>query len=387
MRNQLRGCIKINASGKKLYSFINMIHNGRICCFEQYCRKNIFYANIYRHDLKTVRSFANECGVELKYCEYETVSKKIIRYRKRIGIFFGILIAAAATLYFSNIVVTIDIQGNTSVSDKVILAALEELDIKQGSYIDDINFTYCEKELRLMIDKVSWAGIRHTGNRIVVEVTELVEKPEMLQDRMPCNVMADKSAQITYTSVYDGMLMRIVGDYVMQGDMLISGVVEDSTGHVTKHHAMGKIVGIYEETAVFTGEYKEELYQPTGNISNEKYLKLFNIKIPLFISKNDYNTSNDEVSERKINFLGKSLPIGIIREKITETKLSVHEYTDEELDADIMGKIYLYEKNFLNDVKMISREIKSEKNENSLVYTVTYTLEGDIGAQHEIFIK
>lgn len=388
MRNQLRGCIKINANGKNLYTFINMIHSGRICCFGQYCRKDVFYADIYRHDLKSVISLAEECGVELKYHELETLSSRLLRYRRRFGIMLGVILTAAASVYFSGIVLTIEIQGNSSVSDSVILAALDELDIRQGSFLDDINFHYCEDELRLMVDGISWAAIRHTGNRVVVEVTEIVEKPEMLQERMPCNVVAGKSAQITKTIVRDGMLMRIVGDYVRAGDLLISGVVEDTTGHVTKHHAMGDITGIYEETAVFTADCETEQYTPTGEISDESYLKLFNLKIPLFIGKNNYESSVSEQSERQVSVFGKELPIWIIDDSVSETELSVVKHTDEELDRLLMDKIYLYEKNFIDeDIEILSREIKSEKKENSLTYTVTYTLEGEIGVQKEIFIK
>ncbi|MCC8136130.1 MAG: sporulation protein YqfD [Ruminococcus sp.] len=387
MHNQLRGSVKINAEGRGLYKFINKIHCGHIYCFKQYVRSGVFYGEIYRHDLPKVLDFAKECGVEIKYFEHETLSKKLRKYRKRIGIGIGAAAAAAAIWYFSSIVVTIDVQGNTNVSKDVIIAALEELDIKQGTFISSIDFSYCENELRIMIEDISWAAIRRTGNRLVVEVTEIVEKPDMLQDRMPCNVVADRAAQITSTSVYDGQLMRIVGDYVMPGDMLISGVIEDSTGHVTKHHAMGVITGIYEETVVFSEEYKSSAYVPTGNTESEKYLYLFNLKIPLFIGRNDYSSAWEELYENQLKIFGKSIPVSIVRKKLTETELVEKEYTDEELEKIIMDKIYLYEKNFLADEEILSREITPEKSGNELTYTVTYTLEGEIGQQREIFIK
>lgn len=81
------------------------------------------------------------------------------------------------------------------------------------------------------------------------------------------------------------------------------------------------------------------------------------------------------------------LPVSVIENRLAETSLSEKDYTQEELEAELMEKIYLYEKNFLSDVRIIEREIVSEQNENSLTYTVTYTVEGDIGVQREIFIK
>lgn len=388
MKNQLKGCVKINANGKNLYKFINALHNSDVDCFAQYCRNDTFYAEIYRHDLKEVQSVAEDFNIDLSSFEYDTVSSVLIRHKKRFGIIAGIILVLTASLYFSRIVMTIEIQGNSRVSDTAILSALEELNIKQGTPIKDINFPYCENELRLMVDGVSWAGMHITGNRIVVEVTELVDKPEMINERMPCNVISGKDAYITYTSVYAGQLMHKVGDYVPQGTMLINGVTKDETGHVNLHHAMGKITGTYSETVTFEENYTMNQYNPTGEISTEKYLKLFSFKIPISFGKNEYENYNSEENSKYFKIFGKTLPIGIIKNKITETELTETTFSDEELSQRIMEKIYLYEKNFLSDdVTVLDRTIETEKKDTSLVYTVTYKLEGDIGVQKEIFVK
>lgn len=387
MYNQLRGCVKINAQGKRLYGFINRLHRGGICCFGQYVKNDVFYGEIYRHDLKRVQALASELGIELSFYEHETLSKKLLRYRKRIGLTVGAVLAAGLLIYFSNVIVTIEVKGNSAVSDEVILSALEELGVKEGSLIRGRDFITCENRLMIMVEGISWAGIQQSGNRLVVEVTETEAKPEMVMERVPCNVISDKAAQIISTSVYDGQLMRIVGDYVMPGDMLISGVVEDSKGHVTKHHAMGKIVGIYEETAVFTQEYSAEQYLPTGRTEKENYLKLFNLKIPLFFGKTDFERYTCDEQTKPLVLFGRELPIGCIGKTLTETSLTVNERTDEELHELLTDKVYLYEQNFLSDVKILEREIETEKKESSLTYTVRYTIEGEIGIQREIFIK
>ncbi|MDE5557222.1 MAG: sporulation protein YqfD [Ruminococcus sp.] len=388
MKNQLKGCVKINASGKNLYKFINTIHESDVDCFAQYCRNDIFYAEIYRHDLKDVQSMANELDIELSSFEYDTISSTIIRHKKRFGIIAGIILVFTASFYFSSIIMTIEIQGNSTVSDTTIMSALEELNIKQGTPIKDINFPYCENELRLMVDGVAWAGMHITGNRVVVEVTEIVEKPEMINERLPCNVVSAHDAYITYTSIYDGQLMHKVGDYVPRGTLLINGVTKDETGHVNLHHAMGKITGTYEETVTFEENYTIKQYNPTGETFNQKFLKLFSFKIPLSFGKNQYENFLTEENEKYFKIFGKTLPIGIIKSQFTETELSETTFTDEELSKHIMEKIYLYEKNFLNDdIEIIDRNIKTEKKENSLVYTVTYKLEGDICEQKEILMK
>lgn len=385
MHNQLRGCVKINANGKNLYKFINMIHCGHICCFNQYVKNQIFYCEIYRHDLDKVQDFADDCGVKITHYEFETLSKKLIRYRRRFGLFIGGIFAAIVIWYFTGIVMVIEVQGNTTVREDVILAALNELGIRQGTCIDDLDFTYCGNELRTMVDGISWASIRRTGNRIVVDVTETVKAPQLVRKRMTCNIIAVKSAKITQTSVYDGKLMKIVGDHVNPGDMLVSGVVKDDLGQITIHHSMGEIKGIYEETVVFKEGLNKDIKKETGKTKNEKYLNLFNFKIPLFIEGNDYKEFYESQSEDTLSILGRKLPISVTYKNFRETKTENITLSDEDAEAIIMEKIYLYEQNFFKDRKLISRDIKTKKNDSEVTYTVTYTIEGEIGEQREVF--
>ncbi|MDE6035463.1 MAG: sporulation protein YqfD, partial [Ruminococcus sp.] len=388
MKNQIKGCVRINASGKNLYKFINALHESDVDCFSQYCRNDIFYSEIYRRDLKEVQEIAENLNIEVTSFEYDTISSAIIRHKKRFGIIAGIIFVFAISLYFSGIIMTIEIQGNSKVSETTIINALETLNIKQGTPIKDINFPYCENELRLMIDDVAWAGMHITGNRVVVEVTEIVEKPEMINERIPCNVVSSHDAYITYTSVYDGQLMHKVGDYVPVGTMLINGVTKDETGHINLHHAMGKITGTYEETVTFEGSYKVRQYNPTGETFSQKFLKIFSFEIPVSFGKNKFENFTTDETEKYLKVSGKTVPVGIVRNTYTETELSEITYTEEELSAKIMEKIYLYEKNFLDDdIKILERDIKTQKKEESLEYIVTYKLEGDICEQKEILIK
>lgn len=387
MKNQLRGSIKINASGRDLYGFINAIHESRISCFSQYVKKDRFCAEIYRSDLGLLGEIAQEHGVEVSSYEYDTLSSEVIRRRRRFGIIIGLALVIAASLYFSGVVVTIDIQGNESVSDTAILSALEEMDIRRGTPFGQINYVSCENRLRLMVDGVSWAGMHRTGHRLVVEVTEVVEKPEMLHERIPCNLVAAREAEIVYTSVLDGQLMHKVGDYVMQGDMLVSGVTSDETGHTTLHHAMGSIMGIYRDEAVFSGESEKERLVPTGRTDTRRWLKLFSLDIPLSPGKNGYELKDEEVVIKPMRVFRITLPISTERHSYTELDRAVTVLTREELEAELMEKVYLYEKNFLSDCEILGREVGQTEKDGTLTLTVRYRLKGDICSQKEILVK
>ena len=383
----LRRRIRINAEGKELYRFINGLHGEGVACFGQYCRSDVFYGEIYRRDLKKVRRLAEECGVQLKEAEYRSLMKFLSGYRHRYGIALGVAAAFLGCIYFSQTVVTIEIQGNERISSDSVMSALSELDIRRGSRIGDLDLHYCENELEIMMDDIAWAGIRRTGNRIVVQIKETVEKPEMVHERIPCNIVAAKAAQITAVTVHKGMAMHKAGDFVPEGALLISGIKQTDTGRMTLHHAAGEVTGIYEETAVFTEKYRPLRYVPTGRVEKERRLRLFSVDIPLFFGGNDYENCERDSRLKSFRIMGKELPVGIVTDTITETALTDDTLTDEEMDKMLIEKMYLYEKNFLSGCKIIKRDVKREKNEDSMTFITSYKLEGSICRQKEIFIK
>lgn len=387
MKNQIRGCVKINAQGKNLYGFINHLHSKRIAIFRQYVKNGTLSAEIYRTDLDDVREIANETDIKLTYFEYDTISNEIIRRRGRFGIILGIILILGASLYFSSVVVTIEIQGNSTVSDSVIISALSEIGIEEGTQFGQINYVWSENQLRLMIDKIAWVGMHRTGHRLVVEVTEIVEKPDMLIERIPCNVVAARDAEIISTKVRDGQLMHIVGDYVFAGDMLINGVTSDINGNITLHHAMGEIIGIYNETVEFNGEFTKERLLSTGKKDKRRKLKLFSLEIPLYFGKNHYEYSKNELTEKPLYIFGKKLPISLKSTEYSEMSRTEKQLDEDTLRAELMEKVYLYEKNFFDNCEIIERDITESITDEDMTLSVNYKLKGDICEQREIMVK
>ncbi|WP_297960039.1 sporulation protein YqfD [uncultured Ruminococcus sp.] len=378
----------ITAKGRELNRFVNMIHLSGTECKGQYCRGEVFRGDILRRDMKKLEAIAKECGVELKAAESDSLFARIFRYRRRTGLMAGAAAAAAAVLLMSQMLTTIDIQGNSAVSDEIIIAALDQLGVKEGSFLPCTDLRSCEKQLPFLIDEVAWAGIRRTGNSIVVQIREAEPEPDMLRTRIPCNLIADRDAEITSVHVRSGELIHIVGDYVPKGTLLVSAVTESDFGHTYVYHAMGEIRGKYTESVSFSAPFRCEETSPTGRTDTHRRLELFSLRIPLFLGRNRYGSSTETVSEKKLRLFGRELPIGIERRDIAETCLTEKEYSEEELKDKLMERVYLYEKNFLSDDTVIlGRDIRTENSGGVLTLTVNYELEGVISQPREVFIK
>lgn len=389
MFKNIRGIVSFKACGENVYKFINQIRESHIVCTSQCCKNGFFYGQVYKRDVDKIFELAEKYGINIEITEKKGLRFKAYGYRFRFGIVLGILLVLGFVFYLSNIVVSIEVCGNVTVTDEQIVSSLLDIGIYKGKFIPDINFRSCEQKLRLSIPDIAWTGIRHTGSRIVVDITEAVDPPEMIQDDIPCNIVASYDAQITSAEVYSGQLVKKVGDGVKKGDIIVSGTVDTGNGHLIKKHAMGKIIGIYKTEVTFTQNFEESGQIYTDDQVTKKYFDFFGYRIPMFFKDVDFDTYDYSESTNNFRILGKSIPLGIVHSSYTPFVYDTITYSEEEADKKLQQKTSLYEKNFYDNkgIKVIERNIEKRINGDHMEYVVTYSLEGPIGMDHEIYLN
>lgn len=387
MKLRIRERCNITAMGGKLYSFINSIRQSDIICTQQHCKGDIFYCRIFKSDLQRLQKLAGACGVTVESQPCRTVLGRIRPYRLRLGLAAGLLLCIGIIFWYSNTVSVIEIKGNTVVSDSVILAVLERGGLTRGTWIPEIDYNESERKLRLQVPDIAWAAIRHTGSRIVVEISEITPKTEMLNERTPCNIVSMYDAQITDVRVYNGHLERLIGDGVSKGEMLVSGVFEDDKGHVSYHHAIAFITGIYSKEAELSEYFNISETKRTGKTVVKRYFRLFSLKIPLNIAHHDFEEFSESETDTAFSFLNHTLPFGIVRHTYAETKTETAARTEEETKLALNGAIVRYEKNFLSDKEILDRDITYSESPEGLTCHINYTLKGEIGRISDIFVK
>lgn len=377
---------EVTASGRELYGFINHVHGCGIVCRGEHYSKNNFCFRIQGKYRENLTEIAAAYGITLGFRKRPSVAAFLYRYRFRLGIPIGMILAFFFLFYGSNIVLSIDILGNEKSSKSEILTVLEEEGVTRGSWIPNIDFALCEHRIRAGVEELSWVGMRHTGNRLVVEVKERAPEPEMLAERTPCNIVADKDAQITGFRIGSGQVMRLVGDGVQKGELLVSGIVTDENGHLGLRHAMGEVTGIYTQTEVFTCPYVQEVRTKTGNMTQRKWLDLFSWRIPLG-AKERFPDSCRTTSYKWFSLFGKELPVGIYQENLYEFQRHLISFTPEEAQIQLEEQLQRFQDNFLGNAVILGQEKCVRETETGLEWTVTYTLEGEIGVQQDVFVK
>lgn len=353
--------------------------------------KSVVYGTVKRTDLPRVCSIARSLGAEAEIIGTNGLYYILRRYSKRIGIPLGAFIAAVMLLYLSNIVLRIEISGNSEVSDSEIMSTLNGIGISYGAFIPPMNFRAKEKLLRASSGKIAWAAIRSSGCRIIVQISEITEKPPLVMKNDPCNIVSMYDAQITGITVYSGMLVPMLGDTVRKGSLLVSGVVPEKFGGAYYVHALGSIKGQYRLKAEFEQPYRDTV-SAVGDITETSSPELFGRR--LFTARIPQESSDHvqyEISESKnyLKLLGMTLPAAVIHTRIVTYSRSEVLYSREQADKLLEEKLMRYENNFLNDGSraVIDRKTVYTHTKDGAKVCAEYLVEGEIGREQIIFAK
>lgn len=381
-----RDYVDIRVTGRDLYAFVNALRISPVACGEQVCIGKEFRGRILRRDIKTVEQLAADLSLQLNVCEIHTVMGRILKFRLRFGIILGLLLGAAIIFWQSNVVETIEIHGNVQTDERLIRAVLEEEGVVRGKWIGDIDMLHIERSLQRSIHEVAWAGMRRTGNRLVIEISEARDNLPMLHERTPSNIIAAHDAQIVGITVHSGMLCHLMGDGVVKGELLVSGVRTDEDGKSTFLHANGSIIGRYTREAELTTYISQSETLPTGRVHQKKWLRFFSLKLPLTPGTASFAECRTRQHEVPLAFLGFTLPCSLILETSEETATTETVLTEEQALLTVNADIVRFEKNLLNDVTILSRDVEYEITPESVTAHLRYQVEGEIGQQSEILL-
>ena len=120
--------------------------------------------------------------------------------------------------------------GNEAVSSEQIVQAVAESGIKRGANIKKIDLKSAEERTMVLLPGLSSISISNMGTTVVVEVKEVREKLPVVDPSQPCNLVAAKKGRITRVLALEGNAAVKVGEYVTEGQLLVTGVYEDRWG-------------------------------------------------------------------------------------------------------------------------------------------------------------
>ncbi len=363
--------------------FLNLCAKEGIGIWDVHHRDGVMTARVMASNYRLLRSCAAKAGMRLKVQQRHGFSFVIYRYRKRIGILVGIGLFVLILTVSSNFVWTIKVEGNEQMDSAVIMQTMEELGLRAGVMKSSLDISAMELEGLKKLEELSWLSVNIRGSVATIEVRERTMPPEMLDEKTPCNVVASADGYIVRLEAYEGSTKVRVGDSVVKGDLLISGVMESKLETTRFVHARGTVIANTNRVVETEVPLQQEKTVYLGQEKKKYALKLFGFRIPIYFSEPKEGEWEKTAEISCLNILGLELPIAfesVQYRAISKTSETITQGQAQSLAQEQIAK----QIETLGDLKIIDR--KEEYSFTSAVCKLKATLscEEDISSYEKI---
>ena len=389
------GNVKFEIVGDNYSKFYKQMLDRKLPCNNIQEIKGVLTFDISVEYVKEAKQLCEQLCLEYKITGRRGMFLKALKIFTHKGIIIGAAVTAVICIVLSNFVFRFNILCDDNDTKKAIMAVLKENDVEAGSYIPNLNLVNLERELKQKVDDISWAGISVSGSTLTIDIVKNIPQPESRNFRMPCNLIAKYDAIIDKVELYDGQLMTTIGSAVTKGDIIVSGtVVNENVSYKdgkeikdsdTKYvHSLGNVYGTFEQTVTISQAFKEKKKVVSDDTIKKRYLKVFDVQVPLFFSIPEGNYENTS-DYKGLYFFGYNIPIGINTVSLNEYSFIESEYTEAEAKDLAKEKLKKHEKNFFDDYEIKDVKTTEKTTEDGIEITAVYTLYGEITKEAEFF--
>ena len=352
--------LKIRISGKTKKNFLNEIIKRKINIYnleEMYKQ----YENII--DKKEYDNLLNiKTTNKIKIIERIGLNKYLNFIKNNYIVLIFILLGFLLNILLSNLVLDIDIVHSNKEIKKIIKEDLQEFGIKKYKF----KKSYTEKEMikdRILTkekDKIEWLEIEEKGTKYIIKVEERKIKNSVTCT--PRHIISNKKAIITKITSESGEILKKVNDYVVPGDILISGIIYNKEIAVDKKCAIGKVYGEtwYKIKVILDEKYID--YKTSSNYKKGLRIKLFNYEYNFFNNFSKYKIKEYNIIESKI------IPLKISFASYQEVEELIEKNTISNIDEKALAIAEnRIKKELSNDEVVLSKKVLKKNLKNSKI--------------------
>ncbi len=222
----LRGYLTITVSGRFCERFLNVCATKNILLWNiKKISERTIRCRISVPAFRTLRPIVRNTGVRVHINIKHGLPFFLRRYKKRRLITLSALIIVIFVISINQFVWKIEITGNYKVSDEKILSALSDAGLKPGVPRKRVDPVHLKTQTLLSVPELSWLWVDAKGSKVVVDVRENIEIPEMTNYNGYANVVTEKDAVIEKMIVRCGVPVVQEGDTVLKGTVLVTGKI------------------------------------------------------------------------------------------------------------------------------------------------------------------
>lgn len=347
--NYLQGYLKIRISGYSPERFLNLCKHKEIEMWGLEAKSNTYEMYMTVKGFRKLKPILRKTRTRITILERYGVPFFFYKYRKRKLFFCGMILCTIIIFMLSRFIWNIDIKGNQTITDEVVIEYLETTGVFHGMKRSKVNCEQIDTGIRKNFHEIIWVSASLEGSNIIIQVKENTDTFQVSQtEENPGDLIATAEGKIIEMVTRSGVPCVKEGDVVKAGDILVSGTVEvkNDAGEVVREDYKAADADVYAEVIIPYEDLCENIYQEkvyTNKRHKQVYLNLFGYHIGLGLKKN--KTKNYEIvseeTQLKLNQNFK-LPIYFGKNYGKGYKLKERERTKEEKEIILNHNLESY---------------------------------------------
>lgn len=230
--NQLLGTVELSVESGFPERVLNICSAHDIAFWDMKWKSpTCFSVKLSRKNAARLRKLSKKLDCELCIEQQRGMPFFVRQFRKRYVLIAGLVFAVVLVLFGSFFIWDFRIEGNEKVSDEEIMRALEKEGITYGTFGLGIRPETLKNHMLLEIPELSWLTVNVSGFRATVVVREREAMPEIRDEHINANIVAEKDGLVTRVQLYGGHAQVMKGSTVTKGQLLISGIASFDETH------------------------------------------------------------------------------------------------------------------------------------------------------------
>lgn len=373
--NLLRGSVRLEVTGDFPERFLNLCaqRGTRFWGVEQPDGHTLRLTVAWR-DRKGLDELAERTGCVVTQGERRGAPPFLLRFKGRYALLAGLFLALGAAVFLSQFVWTVTVEGNETVPDRIILSELGRQGLRPGVYGPSLAVREVANRALLNLEDLSWMAVNLHGIRAQVVVRERVKRPELVDESICGDIVAEAPGIVTRIEAWSGDAAVEEGATVLPGEVLIRGSVRMDPPLYSENpplwmpvRAMGRVEGRTWRTLTAVIPLTADVKVLTGARETRYALNILDRRVIFFRNSGISYPMYDKITEMRNLTLpgGRVLPFSLCRE-------TVREYTTQVLPVDRDAAQTLLEEQLL---KQLASQLGETGQEVS--HTFTARAEGD----------
>lgn len=368
-----RGVAELEVSGAQPERILNYCaENGIEFWNASPCRDFSITFCVHASDVDSLLAQSGKNGLDVKLIS-EAGGRKLMLGAKRRAVFllafvFCVSLAAVSSLFLWRI----EISGNDKLSDAEILRKLSECGVDYGAYWPALSSDEIRSRIVAEMPEIAWLSLNVRSSKAEILVHERIDKPDIVNEKAPCDIIASKSGVIRKMSVLEGESAAIVGNAVAKGDVLVRGLMSSETGDERYVHSMAQVIAdTWYEISAQTPLLEERKTEKSGR-NTAFSLVIGKKRINFFSDSRNKYDSCDKINKLKYISLGDVfvLPIGYAVERTTQYETSLLPIDEDKAVGRMKETLKNELQRRIGDGQIVSAEYYVSKTDNVMTVTL-----------------